>query len=73
MTLVEFDEMAEKFVDSFGHSPPSECYCTPAERADDVMDELRAHLYSAEIDRAERHKKFLELKAEFEPDDNGLY
>lgn len=73
MTLVEFNEMAEKFIDSFGHSPPSEYYCTPAERAEHVMDDLRGHLFADELDRAERHKKFLELKAEFEPDDNGLY
>ena len=67
MTLQEFDELVNPFLDSFVGSYAEDRYETEGGRAEDVVSDLKKFIFAIDPAKEERRKKFLKLKAEFEP------
>lgn len=68
MTPKDFDAMVAPFLETQDHSKNQETYCTELETAEGVLQDLRNHLFAEEIAKEERRLKYLELKAEFDPE-----
>ena len=69
VTQSEFDSLVDTFLLSLDDEYENEIHGTPRRMYGDMLSDLRAFLFSAEIAKAARFEKYKELKSEFERED----
>jgi DNA replicative helicase MCM subunit Mcm2 (Cdc46/Mcm family) len=69
-SLEQFDKEVEQWMSHFDDAKKTEWYCTQYELAEHIFNEIRATIYGAEMEREKRKALYLQLKAEFEGDEN---